>query len=95
MSLLQPGGAVPIPQLKAGYAVRAMREDDLPRIIAICEAVYPDEAPYTIEQLDDHRRVFPEGQIVVEHVPTRSCVGIQATLVVVWDDCGPDRVDQP
>lgn len=90
MSRLDAEGPVPTPQLRADYAIREMTEADLPRIIAICEAVYPDESPYTPEQLEDHRQVFPEGQFVVEHVPIGTCVGIQATLVVRWDDYGDE-----
>jgi hypothetical protein len=35
---------------------------DYPAIIEICELVYPTETPYTVEELDDHRQVFPQGQ---------------------------------
>lgn len=78
------------PTLRPGYTLRAMRASDIPSLIAICEAVYPDETPYTIEQLADHCQVFPDGQFVVEHLPTATAVGIQATLIVRWDDYGDE-----
>lgn len=74
--------------LQPGYALRLMRDEDIPAVIEICKLVYPDEAPYTAAQLADHRRVFPEGQFVVEHTPSDVAVGVQATLVVRWSDYG-------
>lgn len=74
--------------LQPGYAVRLMRDEDIPAIIEICKLVYPDEAPYSAEQLADHRNVFPEGQFVVEHIESNVAVGVQATLVVHWSDYG-------
>lgn len=74
--------------LLPGYVLRQMCDDDIPGVIDICKLVYPTEAPYTPAQLADHRRVFPEGQFVVEHAPTRTVAGMQATLVVRWTDYG-------
>jgi GNAT superfamily N-acetyltransferase len=74
--------------LQPGYALRLMRDDDIAPIIDICKLVYPGEPPYTIEELADHRKVFPEGQFVVEHVESGVAVGVQATLVVLWSDYG-------
>ena len=74
--------------LQPGYAVRLMQEEDIPAIIEICKLVYPDEAPYSVQQLADHRKVFPEGQFVVEHTESKSAVGVQATLIVHWSDYG-------
>lgn len=74
--------------LRPGYALRLMRDDDTPAVVEICRLVYPDEPPYTPEQLADHRKVFPEGQFVVEDVESGVAVGIQATLVVLWTEYG-------
>jgi GNAT superfamily N-acetyltransferase len=74
--------------LQPGYALRLMRDEDVAPIIEICKLVYPDDAPYSGAQLSDHRKVFPEGQFVVEHVESGAAVGVQATLVVRWRDYG-------
>jgi GNAT superfamily N-acetyltransferase len=65
-----------------------MRDEDIPAIVEICKLVYPDDAPYTPQQLADHRKVFPEGQFVVEHTPSGRAIGLQATLIVRWLDYG-------
>lgn len=77
-------------EMRPGYAVRTMRDDDADAIIEICRLVYPDEAPYSVEQLLDHCQVFREGQFVVEHEPTRQVAGIQATLIVQWSAYGDE-----
>jgi len=74
--------------LPADYRIRTMEDRDLADLIEICRRVYPDEPPYTPEQLADHRKVFPEGQFVAEHAPSGRAVGVQATLLVHWSDYG-------
>jgi hypothetical protein len=52
---------------------------DYPAIIDLCELVYPTEQPYTLEELEDHRRVFPRGQFTA--VDDRNAVaGVHFTL---------------
>jgi len=64
---------------------RATREDDIPGIIELCHAVYPDSQPWREEQLASHLAVFREGQFVA--VATGgSIVGMAASLIVRWDD---------
>ena len=43
----------------ANYQNRKLDPSDYETIIAICKLVYPTERPYTIEELEDHRQVFP------------------------------------
>ncbi len=50
--------------LPANYRIRLVEALDYPAIIDICKLVYPTETPYTLEELDDHRQVFPQGQFV-------------------------------
>lgn len=66
--------------LPADYWIRPMLPADDDEIIAICRTVYPDDTPYTPEQLAEHRAVFPQGQFVAEHVPTGRPVGVHFTL---------------
>lgn len=46
--------------------VRRMRVSDLKPIVALQERCFPGVAPWTAEQLRNHIRTFPDGQIVVE-----------------------------
>jgi len=64
------------------YAIRLMRDGDRPEISAICASVYPTERPYTDEELSAHRALFPEGQFVVEHLPSGAVAGAHFTLMV-------------
>lgn len=65
--------------LPANYRIRLLEPLDYHAIIEICTRVYPTETPYTPEELDDHRQVFPQGQFVV--VDDRHAVaGVHFTL---------------
>lgn len=66
--------------------VRNTEPDDFPAIHSISDRVYVHEPPWTQPYLANHRRLFPEGQFVCEHTPTRTVVGFAAALVVTWDD---------
>lgn len=66
--------------LPPDYRLRLMQPTDYAAIGEICREVYPHETPYTAAELAAHREVFPQGQFVVEHVPTREAVGVHFTL---------------
>lgn len=66
--------------LPANYRLRLLETADFEAIIAICKLVYPTETPYTAEELDDHRRVFPQGQFVAYEVNTAVVAGVHFTL---------------
>lgn len=55
-------------------------------MIALCERVYPDSIPWTVEQLASHVEVFPEGQFVVVDRTNGEVVGMASSLIVRWDD---------
>ena len=74
--------------LPSDYRIRLMADRDVGDLIEICRLVYPDEPPYAPEQLLEHRKVFAEGQFIAEHVPSGKAVGVQATLLVHWEDYG-------
>ena len=48
--------------------------------------VYPDSPPWSLEQLDSHLKVFPEGQFVAIDQNRGTVVGMAASLIVLWDD---------
>jgi hypothetical protein len=50
--------------LLSNYKIRRLAPSDYEAIIEICKLVYPTEKPYTLEELEDHRQVFPQGQFV-------------------------------
>ena len=50
--------------LPANYRTRLVAPSDYEAIIEICRMVYPTETPYTLDELEDHRQVFPQGQFV-------------------------------
>jgi GNAT superfamily N-acetyltransferase len=66
--------------LPSDYRIRLMEPADYATIGEICRVVYPHDAPYTADELAEHRAVYPQGQFVVEHVPTRRPVGVHFTL---------------
>lgn len=57
-----------------------MQPPDFEAIIEICRLVYPTERPYTAEELDDHLRVFPQGQFVACEANTGAVAGAHFTL---------------
>ena len=55
-----------------------------PSLGELCGCVYPNEAPWTPEQLASHLRVFPEGQFVALDREGDRVVGMSANLIVRW-----------
>ncbi len=72
--------------LPANYRIRQIDPSDYAEIIAICRRVYPAETPYTVEELDDHRRVFPQGQFVALDVDRNQVAGVHFTLRLRMSD---------
>jgi GNAT superfamily N-acetyltransferase len=66
--------------LPANYQIRHLDPADYETIIAICKVVYPTETPYTVEELDDHRKVFPQGQFVAADRSRNEVAGVHFTL---------------
>jgi GNAT superfamily N-acetyltransferase len=78
--------------LAADYRIRLMQPTDYAAISEICRVVYPHDIPYTTDELAEHHAVFPQGQFVVEHVPTGQPVGVHFTLRIRMADY---HVDDP
>jgi GNAT superfamily N-acetyltransferase len=66
--------------LPANYRIRHLAPADYAAIIEICQLVYPTETPYTQEELDDHRQVFPQGQFVAVAAQSGAVAGVHFTL---------------
>jgi GNAT superfamily N-acetyltransferase len=66
--------------LPANYRIRLVEPSDHQAIIEICEIVYPTETPYTLEELEDHRQVFPQGQFVAIADDSGAVAGVHFTL---------------
>ena len=47
--------------LPANYRIRLMQPSDYEAIVEICTLVYPTETPYTLDELDDHRKVSADS----------------------------------
>ncbi len=66
--------------LPANYSIRHVTPEDYDAIIEICKLVYPTEKPYTLEELEDHRQVFPQGQFVAVENSRGEVSGVHFTL---------------
>lgn len=75
------------PRRRRGYRLRAWRLEDIPGIVAVHAAAYPD---YQTSDLYDQRQhalqleAFPEGQLLVEH--DGEIVGYATSLIVQLDE---------
>jgi GNAT superfamily N-acetyltransferase len=68
------------------YVVRTTTPADFPAIVELCRRVYQETPPWTLQQLQSHLEVFPEGQLVAIDEGTGRLVGMAASLIVFWDD---------
>src|ERR1044072_9413361 len=66
--------------LPANYRIGLVAPSHYDTIIEICKTVYPTEEPYTVEELEDHRQVFPQGQFVSIDETHGSVAGVHFTL---------------
>ncbi|MFM2093268.1 MAG: hypothetical protein RIS70_392 [Planctomycetota bacterium] len=66
--------------LPSNYRLRTAESSDYDAVIEICKRVYPTEKPYTREELEDHGRVFPQGQFVAVDDTTGELAGVHFTL---------------
>jgi GNAT superfamily N-acetyltransferase len=78
--------------LPANYQIRLVEPLHYEAIIEICKLVYPTEAPYTVEELDDHRQVFPQGQFVAVDDHRKAVAGVHFTLRLRMTDF---HIDDP
>jgi len=55
-------------------------------MIELCKRVYPETVPWRLDQLENHLRVFAEGQFVIVETATGRVVAMSSSLIVRWDD---------
>ncbi|RYZ63139.1 MAG: GNAT family N-acetyltransferase [Proteobacteria bacterium] len=77
---------VSVTPVEERYLVRQTESVDIPGIIELCTHVYPESVAWSAEQLESHRSIFPEGQLVVIERETGKLVGFAASLVIKRDD---------
>ena len=58
-------------------------------IRALQRKVYPDIKPWSNEQLENHLKVFGEGQFVADL--DSKIVGTSSSFIIMWDEYGPDH----
>ncbi len=58
-------------------------------IRALQKKVYPEIKPWSIEQLENHLKVFGEGQFVADL--DAKIVGTSSSFIIMWDEYGPDH----
>ncbi|MGH7244417.1 MAG: hypothetical protein ACREJD_13485 [Phycisphaerales bacterium] len=78
--------------LPPNYTIRRVEPLDYDAIIAICRLVYPTERPYSREELEDHRQVFPQGQFVAIEITKQEVAGVHFTLRLQMRDF---HIDDP
>jgi ribosomal protein S18 acetylase RimI-like enzyme len=77
------------PQMTDGtvrVTVRNTEARDFDSIGDLCRRVYPETPPWSPAQLASHLSVFPDGQFVAVVDPDDRVVGMNASLIVHWDD---------
>lgn len=84
--LLMDVDLVSVTPAEERYLVRNTETGDIPAIIALGHVVYPDSPSWAAEQLDSHRRIFPEGQLAIVERETGKIVGFAASLIIARDD---------
>ena len=72
----------------APLRVRPLEARDIPQVIDLSTRIYGPGAGWSVEQLESHLQVFPDGQLVAT-LPEGAggqVIGMAASLIVAWDD---------
>lgn len=65
--------------------IRNTEERDFAGIGELCRRVYPEDSPWSPEQLASHLHIFPQGQFVATYGAEQRVVGMSASLIIRWD----------
>lgn len=67
--------------------IRNTTRSDFDAIRNLQQKIYPHLKPWSNEQLENHIKVFPEGQFVAEF--DGAIVGTASSLIIFWEEYGP------
>jgi ribosomal protein S18 acetylase RimI-like enzyme len=73
-----------ISQFEKKVIIRNIERTDFDKIIELQIVCFPNMEPWTMEQLESHLRIFPDGQICVEL--DGEIIGSCSSLIVNFDD---------
>jgi predicted amidohydrolase/GNAT superfamily N-acetyltransferase len=65
--------------------VRKMTPEDIPAVVGLQKRVFPELMSWLAEELQQHLKVFPEGQLVAADESGR-ILGSASSLIIDWDD---------
>lgn len=71
-------------KLEKKLIVRVIEQKDLPEILELQKICFPDLRPWSIEQLQSHLEIFPEGQICATYDDV--IIGSSASLILNYDE---------
>jgi predicted amidohydrolase/predicted N-acetyltransferase YhbS len=66
-------------------SIRQMTVEDIPGVLELQRRTFSGMATWTAEQLEQHLKVFPEGQLVAVDEDGH-IVGSSSSLIIDWDD---------
>ncbi len=76
-------------KIKSNVLINQVSVQDFEEIQELQLKVYPNIRPWTKEQLENHLKVFPEGQFVARL--DGKVVGTANSLIILWDEYGIDH----
>lgn len=79
----------PLPAADDTVRVRALRLEDCAAIRALQRQATPGTPPWTLQELESRRHLFPQGQLVAESGGL--VVGAVSALIVRWDNYAVDH----
>jgi predicted amidohydrolase/GNAT superfamily N-acetyltransferase len=70
---------------KRRIVVRNTQPEDFAGIREMAQMIYPDITPWSEEDLQQHREIFPQGQFVAIDKSSNQIVGMCSGLIIDWD----------
>jgi predicted amidohydrolase/ribosomal protein S18 acetylase RimI-like enzyme len=70
---------------RSSVVVRQMTREDIPAVVRLQNRVYPEALAWSAEELEQHLRIFPEGQLVAVD-RDGEVRGSSSSLIIDWDD---------
>ncbi|MBW7455402.1 GNAT family N-acetyltransferase [Paenibacillus sepulcri] len=73
-----------ISQFEKKIIIRTIEREDFGKIIELQNICFPGMSPWKLDQLESHKKIFPEGQLCVEL--DGEIIGSCSSLIVNFDD---------